>query len=292
MADPVLRVISLGAGVQSTTMALMAARGVIGPMPDCAIFADTQWEPKKIYQHLDWLRSPNVLPFPVHIVTRGSIRDSILARRNSTGGSFVAIPWYTVNPDGSHGLGRRQCTSEYKLTPIMHKLRDLLGKTRRARIRIGAVETWIGISTDEAVRRKPPRQAWQRGRWPLLEMGISRADCYDWLEAHDYPVVRPKDATPDRPTWPPKSACLGCPFHDDDMWSALKDDPDAWADIVEVDRRMRMGDARRFRGIEYMHPDRVPIDEVDFSISARQRRAKRLGQGDLFSNECEGMCGL
>ena len=36
-----LRVISLGAGVQSTTMALMAAHGEIGPMPDCAIFADT-----------------------------------------------------------------------------------------------------------------------------------------------------------------------------------------------------------------------------------------------------------
>lgn len=36
-----LRALSLGAGVQSTTMALMAAHGEIGPMPDCAIFADT-----------------------------------------------------------------------------------------------------------------------------------------------------------------------------------------------------------------------------------------------------------
>ncbi len=40
-----LRVLSLGAGVQSTTLALMAAHGEIGPMPDCAIFADTGWEP-------------------------------------------------------------------------------------------------------------------------------------------------------------------------------------------------------------------------------------------------------
>ncbi len=29
-----LRVLSLGAGVQSTTLALMAAHGTIGPMPD------------------------------------------------------------------------------------------------------------------------------------------------------------------------------------------------------------------------------------------------------------------
>ena len=41
-----LRVLSLGAGVQSTTLALMAAHGEIGPMPDAAIFADTGWEPQ------------------------------------------------------------------------------------------------------------------------------------------------------------------------------------------------------------------------------------------------------
>ena len=51
MADKHIRVISLGAGVQSTTMALMAAQGEIGPMPDCAIFADTQGEPRKVYEH-------------------------------------------------------------------------------------------------------------------------------------------------------------------------------------------------------------------------------------------------
>jgi len=61
-----LRVLSLGAGVQSTTLALMAAHGEVGPMPDCAIFADTGWEPQAVYDHLAWLRSPNVLPFPVH----------------------------------------------------------------------------------------------------------------------------------------------------------------------------------------------------------------------------------
>lgn len=32
-----LRALSLGAGVQSTTLALMAAHGEIRPMPDCAI---------------------------------------------------------------------------------------------------------------------------------------------------------------------------------------------------------------------------------------------------------------
>ena len=36
-----LRALSLGADIQSMTMALMAAHGEIGPMPDVALFADT-----------------------------------------------------------------------------------------------------------------------------------------------------------------------------------------------------------------------------------------------------------
>jgi len=52
-----LNIISLGAGVQSSTMALMAAHGEITPMPDCAIFADTQAEPKVVYTWLSWPRT-------------------------------------------------------------------------------------------------------------------------------------------------------------------------------------------------------------------------------------------
>lgn len=51
-----LRVVSFGAGVQSTVMLLMAAKGEITPCPDVAIFADTQFEPPEIYEHLDWCR--------------------------------------------------------------------------------------------------------------------------------------------------------------------------------------------------------------------------------------------
>ena len=47
--------VSLGAGVQSSAMALMAAAGEISPMPRAAIFADTQAEPDSVYRWLDWL---------------------------------------------------------------------------------------------------------------------------------------------------------------------------------------------------------------------------------------------
>ena len=90
-----LRVLSLGAGVQSSVMALMAAKGEL-PMPDCAIFSDTQWEPKAVYEHLDWLEEQ--LPFPVHRVTNGSLRNDAIANEPVRGRGtkkFSSIPWFT-----------------------------------------------------------------------------------------------------------------------------------------------------------------------------------------------------
>ena len=267
-----LIILSLGAGVQSTTMALMASRGEIVPMPAVAIFADTQWEPKAVYDHLRWLMSPNVLPFPVHVVSAGDIRADILARRNTTGGRYAMVPWFTVNPDGSRGIGRRQCTAEYKLAPIMRECRRLLGKGRRERIQRGAVSVLIGISTDEAARMRPARQQWMANRWPLIEAGMSRRDCLRWLEQHNYPT-------------PPKSACVGCPFHNNTLWRDMRATrPDEWTDACAVDAALRIGGSRGMLATEFMHPSRVPLTEAPIDDDARQ--------ADMFVNECEGLCGV
>lgn len=274
MSDGIkLRVLSLGAGVQSTTLALMAAHGE-APMPDLAVFADTQWEPRATYDHLSWLMSGNVLPFGVWKVTRGSLRKALVDRRNTSGGRFAAIPWWTINPDGSRGMGRRQCTSEYKLEPIMRAVRELLGKERRERIAANSVEVMIGISLDEAQRMKPARQQYMRNVFPLIDLRMTRHDCVRWLERHDYPT-------------PPKSACIGCPFHSDIYWRDLRDNrPIEWADAVDADRQLRLGEPGKMRPIEFMHRSCVPLDEVDLSTAAER------GQPDLFGNECEGMCGV
>ena len=39
-----IHLISLGGGIQSTTLALMSILGEIDPPALCAVFADTQWE--------------------------------------------------------------------------------------------------------------------------------------------------------------------------------------------------------------------------------------------------------
>ena len=145
------QIISLGAGVQSSTMALMAAKGEL-PMPDCAIFADTQAEPKKVYEWLDWLEKQ--LPFPVYRVTGGDLEADSLRVRTSqkTGKHYMKanVPAYTLTPDGKKGIKQRQCTYDYKIVPTKRKVRELVSRK-------GTATVWIGISRDEIIRMKPSR---------------------------------------------------------------------------------------------------------------------------------------
>ena len=174
-----LTVISLGGGVQSSVMALMASGGAFGQLPDCAIFADTHWEPPSLYTHLDWLAER--LGFPVYVVDNGrSLREDVNTLTNHSGNhSLVDLPLYLKGRNGhGDGIGRRQCTEHYKIRPIQRKIRELLGLTKGQRVPTGtAVELWLGISTDEAIRMKPSRDRWIQNRYPIIEAGMSRKQC-------------------------------------------------------------------------------------------------------------------
>jgi hypothetical protein len=280
-----LRVISLGAGVQSTTMALMAAHGEIEPMPDCAIFADTQAEPASVYDHLKWLMSPNMLPFPVHIVTRGNLAKDGLELRTSVRSGKVyqknLIPMFVLNPDGSKGILNRKCTSEYKIRELVKAARSRVGADairawRKNKLAGPLVEQWIGISSDETWRMKGSREEWIVNRWPLIEANISRESCLRWMEAKGYPR-------------PPRSACVFCPYHSDNEWRRLRDDePEAFAQAVEWERSAQKANESNeaAHGKLFLHKSLKPLDQVDLST------AEDRGQLNLFINECEGMCGV
>ena len=68
--------LSLGAGVQSTTLLILAARGDLEPL-DGAVFADTGWEPAAVYTHLDRIERDIATPagIPMHRICFGNIRD-------------------------------------------------------------------------------------------------------------------------------------------------------------------------------------------------------------------------
>jgi hypothetical protein len=104
-----MNIISLGAGVQSSTMALMAAVGEIEPMPDCAIFADTGAEPDLVYRYLDEIEK--LLPFPVYrVMHKTGLKDAVVNLSN--GERFATPPFYTESEKADGGILRRQCTIE------------------------------------------------------------------------------------------------------------------------------------------------------------------------------------
>jgi hypothetical protein len=278
-----LRVISLGAGVQSSTMFLMACKGVLTPKPDAAIFADTQWEPKEVYQWLDELeRIGGEAGIPIIRATAGSLRADALTfmkggpdgkHRQGVGGRWASLPLFVLNPDGSSGMIRRQCTKDYKIKVVEKEIRKMVGLKPGERAKSLIVEQWIGISADEAGRMRDSRHAWAKLHYPLIfdfEDSMTRSDCKIWLASNGYPI-------------PPKSACLGCPFHSDAEWRLIKADPVAWADVCEFDDAIR--ECGGIRGKVFLHRSCKPLREIDFST------AEERGQLNWI-NECEGMCGV
>jgi hypothetical protein len=256
-----MNIISLGAGVQSSTMSLMAAHGEITPMPDCAIFADTQWEPKAVYEWLDWLETK--LPFPVYRVTKGNLAEESLRRRISkkTGNAYFKLYVPTYGPDGPMP---RKCTMDFKLAVIYRKMRGLAKIPRGCKdVRITC---WVGISLDEAWRMKPALEPWVQNIWPLVDRRIRRDHCLRWMGRHGYPM-------------PPRSACVFCPYHKDAEWRMMP--ADEFQQAIEFERALQ----DCVPG-EFLHPSRVPLDQVDFSTDEDR------GQLNMFNNECEGMCGV
>jgi len=274
-----LNIISLGAGVQSSTMALMAAHGEITPMPDCAIFADTGAEPKGVYDWLDWLEQK--LPFPLHRVQKGDLsKDELRVARSRKSGKLYlkqSIPAFVLSPEGKKGLLGRKCTADYKIVPIQQLVRKLTGIKRQGKGVVGA-EMWIGISTDEAHRMKPSRVDYIRNTWPLIDAKMSRDDCLRWMRNKGYPE-------------PPRSACRFCPFHSDEEWSRLKTEEPAEFALVEQFERDLQAAAKSqeaLKGIPFLHDSMRPIGDVDF----QQKATETHKQLSMFGNECEGMCGV
>jgi hypothetical protein len=270
---PDLVALSLGAGVQSTTLALLAADGTL-PTPDVAIFADTGWEPADVYAHLDRLEA--ALPFPVIRVSAGNLRADMLDPERR----FTSAPFYVRNPDGSDGMGRRQCTAEYKLTPIRRKVRELLGAAPpeyRTVPRGRVCEQWVGFSTDEVHRANRVRDSdgvrYLTVRYPLLDLGWSRGDCERYLRRAGWGSTS-------------KSACIGCPFHGNRAWRELRDQrPEEWADAVEFDRLIRNGERDEFRGEQYLHRSRLPLDVAPIDrVTRREWRDRQLTVFDAVAD--------
>ena len=277
--------LSLGAGVQSTVLYLMACAGEVLPTPRAAIFADTQWEPSGIYEHLKWLESLE-LRVPIIRVSAGDIFtntwNATRVAENNRRNPFTEIPTFAEKPTGERSIRPRQCTSNYKIQPILREIRSILERVPRTRHHKPPFACqWLGISTDEWHRAKDARDRWVHNAHPLLDANMSRTDCLAYF----------KERYPDQPL--NKSSCVGCPFHSDRDWLRLyREEPAAVQQAIDLDLHLRTTGRmalERKGWPQYLHR-RGPLGEVLRKLDEQDRMQIQLLDDDAWGNECEGHC--
>ena len=285
---PEFHILNLGAGVQSTMLYLWSIDIQAAPKFDYAIFADTQEEPKAVYQHLEWLKTLGGPPILVR--TAGALGVDLVSGKRAPGAGrarFASIPAFTIIEGEKPGQTRRQCSREYKIDVIDRTIRrEILGLKFKGRIpKDTTVHQYFGISFDERSRAS---RIWERyhitgeskfvPHFPLVERMITRANCLDYLKKRVPHEV-------------PRSACVFCPFHTDLEWQRLKDrGGEDWQRAIEIDRLLRTPGVitnRDMRPTMYLHLSCQPIDQVDFRPRTNPKEMQ-LG----FDVECEGVCGV
>lgn len=259
-----VRVLSLGAGVQSSSLCYMYEYGLIERPPDFAVFADTQREPVEVYKFFEKLKR-DIKSFPIHVTTRGDLGD----HPNK-------IPFFLKRPDGKRGMGWRQCTNDFKVQAVNKEIRRVLGYRPRQRWR-HRIEMIMGISYDERQREKISRDKWRINVYPLIDMERTRGDCLDFLKEIGISA--------------PRSACYFCPYRSKREWAEMK--RNAPADFERAcqydesirESSVRMGDSANLP--QFISHEMIPLREVDLS---KEDRKAAIDFG--MNNECEGMCGV
>ena len=79
-------------------------------------------------QWLKWLKTK--LSYPIYIVQDRNLKKDLI---DFSLGKYhkIKIPFFTLSKNGKKGMNRRQCTADYKIKPIVKKVRELLGLKKR-----------------------------------------------------------------------------------------------------------------------------------------------------------------
>lgn len=279
---PALTYLSLGCGVQSSTIAEMVTTGHLPP-PDLAIFSDLHDEPAHVYQQLAYLTERLATrQVPVIVLNQPSIVETLLSSTN-----YTSIPLFIKEPDAPRpGRLRRQCTNQFKAEPIEAYIKSLLnqrGLTRKRRMKTTiadvvktgvTIECWLGISLDEVHRMKPNRTPWITNRWPLIDFHMSRTACIQWLTNNNLPI-------------PSKSNCRICPYHRTDDWRAMATTrPADFAHVCHIEDQLRAGIGRFAAGLK----GEITLSHTGIPLRDLITQLETTSEPSLFDICDEGYC--
>lgn len=233
-----LKILSCGAGMQSTALALMACENVatpgkfpLVPVYDLVAFCDLGKEPPWVIKQVEFIeKACNSVGIPFVILQSPLYKDYL---DNFGKSRVVSIPFWTVDQDGKKGKMMRNCTMDYKINLIQKYARwEILGYAKGQRTKsedLKAHEMHIGFSTEEQQRCKENPHKMFVNKFPLVDMGLERKDNYAYI----------------RDCWgleTKASACSFCPFHRNYFFKYLKDnEPEEYQAVVEFDDLLEKG---------------------------------------------------
>jgi len=177
MSKPTLNVVSLSGGKDSSAMLLMMLEK---KMPiDIILFCDTGLEFPLMYEHLDKLEK--TINMPITRVRADKpyeyyFLEAPVKRKHET--EFSKKFGFNHKGYGWAGPKMRWCTSVLKDTPREHFLRPLREKYE--------IKEYIGIAADETYRLKRKRNQNPNHIHPLVEWGITEADCLKYCYDHGF----------------------------------------------------------------------------------------------------------
>ena len=262
--------------MQSTALALMACENAVNtpvpypavPIYDAVIFCDLGLEPPWVARQVEFTRCAcEQARIPFYVLDTPLYQDFM---QNFGERRTISIPWWTLKEDGHKSKMPRNCTIDYKIEAISKFVRwELLGYRKSQRLRpedVKAHEMHMGFSAEEAQRCKENPNRLFVNRFPLVEMGLTRADNYKYiLEEWGLDTKA--------------SACAFCPFHRNYFFQYIKEhEPKTYAAVIGVDNLLRDKNPK------------PPMDS-DLFISRSRKRIADLTPEDCADAECFEYCG-
>ncbi len=272
-----MKILSFGAGMQSTALALMSCENAhaSGPPPyplvpvyNAVIYCDLGLEPPWVYDQLEFTRKACVDAGIFFKVLDTPLYQDLL--ENFGERRVISVPWWTLREDGHKSKMPRNCTIDYKVNEITKYVRwELLGYSKGQRLDprdYKAHEMHMGFSVEESRRCHENPHRLFVNRFPLVEMGMDRAASYAYILEHWGLDTK-------------ASACAFCPFHRNFFFQHIRDHaPQTYQAVVKVDHLLR---------------DKTPKPPMDSDlfISRSRKRIEELTPADCDDAECFEYCG-
>lgn len=274
-----MKILSCGAGMQSTALALMACANKLlnenraesfnfrymekVPIYDAVLFCDLGLEPDWVMNQVLFIKEAcEWSGIPFYILNSTLYEDYM----NNFGTKRVtSIPFWSVDENGKKGRMMRNCTLDYKIAIMQNFVRwELLGYKKGQRTKpedIKAHEMHLGFSKEEEHRCKENKHKMFINKFPLCEMNLVRADNYAYIK--DVWGLETK-----------ASACCFCPFHTNYFFQYIKENHK-----YDYDRTIEF---------DQMLEDQQPNTKIrsKLYISKSRKRIKDLQPEECKDKEC------